>query len=268
MDSKVIFSPSKWKVIVKRINQYWRVFATGLCFFIFGLGALCLSFVVFPLLSLGYRHVEARQLKVQNTIRLAFLLFCKTMRFTGAIDYEFTNVNQLKKDDKCIIIANHPSLIDYVLIASQRSQCDCLVKYSIWQNPFMKGIVRVAGYIPNDGMDKLFSLCQQRLVKDRSLLIFPEGTRTTPGVVSKLQRGAAQIAVRTKTDIRLVHISVTPSFLTKEKKWYQVPNEKPFFKIEVKEKIAINPFLQQAATSAIAARNLTHFLEQKIYPQT
>lgn len=254
------------KKTIQKANQYWRVFATGFCFSIFGLGALCLTFVVFPLITLSASNIEKKQLRVQKAIQLAFHLFCKTMRFTGAIDYQFKNVNKLKSNNRCIIIANHPSLIDYVLITSQLSQCDCLVKYAIWHNPFMKGIVKSAGYIPNCGEDDLFEQCQQRLNSGQPLLIFPEGTRTTPGEKTKLQRGAAQIAVRTQTNIKLVHIKVTPHFLTKENKWYQVPKKKPLFQIEVKEEISIKPFIEQAASSAIAARNLTHFLEQKIYP--
>ncbi len=93
----------------------------------------------------------------------------------------------------------------------------------------MKGIVKAAGYIPNRDPESLLDDCSERLQDGNVLLVFPEGTRTSPGKPSKLQRGAAQIAVRTETDLRLIHITVEPSFLTKEKKWYQVPDTKPFF---------------------------------------
>ncbi len=72
------------------------------------------------------------------------------------------------------------------------------------------------------------------------LLIFPEGTRTTPGIKPKLQRGAAQIAVRTERDLRVVHITVTPSFLTKRKNGIGCQQQSPF-KIEVKDKVEIEP---------------------------
>lgn len=187
------------------------------------------------------------------------------MKFTGAIDYKITGAEKLKQDKGCLIVANHPSLIDYVLIASQLKQCDCLVKAAIWDNPFIKRIVQAAGYIPNKEPEELFAQCNEKFSNDNVLLIFPEGTRTIPGKPSKLQRGAAQIAVRTKVDMRVIHITVKPSFLTKNAKWYQVPTTKPFFHVEVRGKIAIGPFLQQANSNASAARNLNKHFEEVLF---
>ncbi|MCW8328981.1 1-acyl-sn-glycerol-3-phosphate acyltransferase [Photobacterium sp. SDRW27] len=252
--------------VTQRMNKVWRVAATGLCFSIFGIGALCLTFVVFPLLTWSVKDPGQRELRVQSIIQRSFALFCRTMRFWGAIDYEFVGASSLLQDRNCLIVANHPSLIDYVLIGSCLPQCDCLVKAAIWHNPFMKGIVKAAGYIPNRDPESLLDACSQRLDNGNVLLIFPEGTRTTLGIESKLQRGAAQIAVRTQTDLRMVHITVEPSFLTKQAKWYQVPDTKPFFRVEVKEKIAIEQFLRDADSPTTAARQLNRHLADVIFP--
>ncbi|WP_038865611.1 lysophospholipid acyltransferase family protein [Vibrio jasicida] len=249
------------------LNQYWRVFATGFCFSVFGLGGLVLSFIVIPLIGLTTSDQTAKEYKVQGAIQFAFNTFCKLMKFTGAIDYKIIGTDIIQQDQNCLIVANHPSLIDYVLIASQLKRCDCLVKSAIWANPFMKHIVKAAGYIPNEAPDDLLTMCEERFDNGNVLLIFPEGTRTTPGVKSKLQRGAAQIAVRTQRDLRVVHITVTPSFLTKEKKWYQVPSTKPFFKVEVKDKVEIEPFIKQTTSPTIAARRLQQHLADTIFPE-
>lgn len=250
----------------QRLNKYWRVIATGSCFAIFGIGALVLTFIVFPLMTATIRDSGQREKQVQRIIQYSFSLFCQTMKFTGAIDYQFDGSDKLSQDKNCLIIANHPSLIDYVLIASHLPQCDCLVKASIWHNPFMKGIVKAAGYIPNRDPETLLEECNKRLNNDNVLLVFPEGTRTTPGQKSKLQRGAAQIATRTQTDLRLVHITVTPNFLTKQMKWYQVPDVKPFFHLEVKGKIAINTFIENNDSPTTAARQLNRYLSTALFP--
>jgi len=250
----------------QKINKLWRIFATGLCFSLFGLGALSLTFIVFPLLTLSLKNHKSREAKVQKIIQRCFYLFCETMRITGAIDYKFVGAEKLKNDQNCLIVANHPSLIDYVLITSRLGQCDCLVKEAIWQNPFMKGVVKSAGYIPNKDPEYLLEECSRRLEKGHVILIFPEGTRTTVGKKSLLQRGAAQIAIKTETDLRVVHIRVTPSFLTKEKKWYQVPDSLPFFHIEVQDKIAVAPFLDKERSPAIAVRKLNNYLAEVLLP--
>ncbi|MGF1728722.1 lysophospholipid acyltransferase family protein [Photobacterium kasasachensis] len=252
--------------LAQRINKLWRIFATGFCFFIFGLGALCLTFIIFPIITLPTKDQHQREMRVQSIIQKAFNFFSLTMRFFGAMDYSFEGIESLQQDRNCLVIANHPSLIDYVLIASRLPQCDCLVKAAIWHNPFMKGIVKAAGYIPNRNPESLLEDCSKRLQDGNVLLVFPEGTRTSPTKPSSLQRGAAQIAVRTNTDLRLIHITVEPSFLTKEKKWYQVPDTKPFFRVSVKDKIAIEPFLQHADSPASAARHLNRHLADVLFP--
>ncbi|GLT18063.1 1-acyl-sn-glycerol-3-phosphate acyltransferase [Vibrio zhanjiangensis] len=252
---------------MRKLNQYWRVFATGCCFSAFGLGSLILSFVAIPIIRLTTLDTKKREYKVQEAIQYAFDIFCHLMKLCGVIDYEIIGADIIQQDRSCIIVANHPSLIDYVLIASQLKHCDCLVKSAIWSNPFMKHVVKAAGYIPNEGPDDLLAACGERFNDGNVLLIFPEGTRTTPGIKSKLQRGAAQIAIRTERDLRIVHITVTPSFLTKEKKWYQVPEKKPFFKVEVKDKVEIKPFITQTTSPTKAARRLHQYLAENIFPE-
>ncbi len=253
--------------MMAKLNQYWRVFATGFCFATFGLGGLILSFIVIPAIKLVTKDTIEREYRVQGVIQRTFDFFCRLMKFTGAIDYKITGAETLKQDRNCIIVANHPSLIDYVLIASQLPRCDCLVKSALWSNPFIKHIVKGAGYIPNEAPDDLLELCEERFERGNVLLLFPEGTRTTPGVESKLQRGAAQIAVRTQRDLRIIHITVSPSFLTKQKKWYEVPATKPFFHVEIKDKVEVEPIIKQTSTPTIAARRLQKQLASCLFPE-
>jgi len=248
------------------VNKYWRVFATGFCFAVFGIGGLTLSFIIIPLIRLITHNPSRREYRVQYVIAVTFNIFCHLMKLTGAIDYRIEGAEKLANDRNCLIVANHPSLIDYVLVASQLKQCDCLVKAAIWSNPFMKHIVKAAGYIPNETPDDLLDVCEERFERGNVLLVFPEGTRTTPGIPSKLQRGAAQIAIRTQRDLRVVHISVSPSFLTKQKKWYQVPDRRPFFLVEVKDKVEVMPFIEQTNNPTSAARRLNNHLAEAIFP--
>ncbi len=107
---------------MSKIDQYWRVFATGLCFTTFGLGGLVLSFLILPSIALTTSNTIQKELKTQRLIRFSFHAFCRIMKFTGAIDYRIDGAELLREDRNCIIVANHPSLIDYVLIASGTSE--------------------------------------------------------------------------------------------------------------------------------------------------
>ncbi|PJC85790.1 1-acyl-sn-glycerol-3-phosphate acyltransferase [Vibrio sp. HA2012] len=245
--------------------RYGRILSTGFCFFLFGFGGLILSFIVIPLIKLFTPDEKKCSYRVQFIIHIAFDLFCKIMKLSQAMDYKIIGEELLREEKSSLIIANHPSLIDYVLIASKLKQCDCLVKAALWQNPFIKKIVQAAGYIPNKDPEDLIHICESKFADGNVLLIFPEGTRTTPGAKNKLQRGAAQIAVKTNTDIRVIHISVEPTFLTKQMKWYQVPAKKPFFRVEVKGRIEVEPFINNSDSLTLAVRRLTKHLETVIY---
>jgi 1-acyl-sn-glycerol-3-phosphate acyltransferase len=254
-------------MILRRINTCWRVFSTGLSFTFFGIGGVLLTAVICPLMVIFERDVLIRQYKAQLVIQRMFKLFLWFIRWSGTARIELVGMDAVKNDRGCLIVANHPSLIDYVMISSCLRQCDCIVKTAIFSNPCMKGIVKTAGYVSNEDVSLFVEACAERLHKGHVLLVFPEGTRTTPGKTSTLVRGAAQIAAHAKVDLRLVHITVTPSFLTKEHKWYNVPDIKPVFRVEAKGMIAVEPFLREASSVNAAARRLTRHLDDVLFPK-
>ena len=250
------------------LNRIWRIFATGFCFTIFGIGGLLMSTFWFSILRLTVRNQQQRIILTQNSIRLSFQCFLQFTRFTGVLDYQFYGIEKLQKDGGCIVVANHPSLLDYVFLASLMPRCDCIVKQSLLRNPFMRGVILSAGYIPNSESNILLPECKDKLDQSGMILIFPEGTRTTPGEEIHLQRGAANIALRCQADIRLVAIHCDQPMLTKQGKWYNIPPTKPLFQIVTKEKISAMDYIADGdASPAIAARRLTQILNQKIDPK-
>lgn len=163
-----------------------------------------------------------------------------------------------------LVVANHPSLLDYVMLAAEMPVCDCIVKQSLWRNPFVGGVVRAADYIPNVEAERLLPLCMARIQAGGLLLIFPEGTRTTPGEPIKLQRGAAQLAVRSQVPLQPVRIHCNTRFLTKQDKWFKIPENKPTFTIEFLPQVAPDEVVATGQSSALAARQLTRFLTRTL----
>ncbi|CAI1165623.1 acylglycerophosphoethanolamine acyltransferase [Serratia rubidaea] len=248
-------APSSW------LNRCWRVLATGGLFALFGVGGLLLSCVWFNLLRLVVRDSGRRHQLTQDAIRHSFRVFLSACRFFGVFDYAFEHEERLQEDAGCLVIANHPSLLDYVLLASRMPRCDCIVKQALLRNVFVRGVIKAAGYLANAESERLLALCQQRLASGGTILIFPEGTRTTPGSALTLQRGAANIAIRSQCPIRLVQIRCEPPMLTKQGKWYNIPAIKPQFRVTVLDKIDTRTFMHEDDVSpARAARRLTQHL--------
>ncbi|KGT93541.1 lysophospholipid acyltransferase family protein [Enterobacter cancerogenus] len=249
-------------------NFYWRLVMTAVSFTLFSVGGLLLSVTWFNLLLLIQRDGLRRRQIARSSIAWSFRCFLRFCRFVGVYDYQIIGAELLRQDRGCLIVANHPSLIDYVMIASVVPEMDCLVKAELQHNIFFNGVIKSADYLINSEADTLLPDSQQRLARGDTILIFPEGTRTRYGEPLKLQRGAANIAVRAGCDLRVVHISCTQRMLDKQSRWYQIPLVKPVFTVRVQSRIDSQAFSEaEEDAQPLAARRLTRHLQQALVPE-
>lgn len=244
--------------LVKRLNRYWRIAATGFSFLAFGVGGLLLRIAVFPLLNLCIREPGLRVLAARHVILVVFRVFVGLMRWLGVLRYDISGLERLQRQG-LLILANHPTLIDTVFLMAFVKQADCIVKSRLWNNPFTRGTVRAAGYISNESGTGLLEDCIASLQRGNNLIVFPEGTRTD-GPIS-LKRGAANIAVRSLSNVTPVVIRCVPPTLAKGARWWQVPPAIAHFSIEVKEDIDVLAFIAEAGSETLAARHLTAYLQ-------
>jgi len=247
-------------VLLARLSLYWRVFATGLSFAVFGIGGLLLRVVVFPALNLMVRQSERRVVAARTVIRRAFRLYVDLMRALGVLRYQISGLEKLERGG-LLILANHPTLIDTVFLMAFVKNADCIVKGALWNNPFTRGPVRAAGYINNEGGAQLVDDCIASLKRGNNLIVFPEGTRTPGNGVISMKRGAANIAVRGARDMTPVLIRCEPATLGKGEKWWRVPPRRVLMRIDVQDDLAVCGFTDNAASEVMAARQLTEFLQ-------
>lgn len=255
--------------IAQRLGWCWRVAMTGWLFILFGSGGLALSLLWFNVLLVVVRNRDKRRALARRSIAASFRLFLRIGRLLGVFDYRFTGVDLLRGDKGCLVVANHPTLLDYVFIASQAPEIGCLVKAGLMNNPCFRGVIRAADYLVNSQGETLLPESQRRLAAGESILIFPEGTRTRPGEPLVIQRGAAQMAVRSGCPVRLVHIHCDRRFLDKESRWYQIPARRPMITLTVRERIDSQNFIKaQDEAPAQAARRLSDYFRQALVPDS
>lgn len=252
--------------INQRLNRYWRVFATGFCFAVFGLGGLMARCVIYPALVLCIRSQQRRISISQDFIHFGFKRFIGLMVGMGVLTYELHGADKLRRRG-LLVLANHPSLIDVVFLMSFVRHANCIVKEQLARNPYTSGPVRAAGFIVNDGGAALLDDCVTTLGAGNNLIIFPEGTRTPLHGPIRLQRGAANIAVRGNIDVTPVHIHSSLPMLPKGLPWWQVPARRPHFTITVKDDIPVSTF-RDASNEPLAARRLTEHLSQSLFMES
>src|SRR5260221_556067 len=188
-----------------RLNRYWRVAVVAACFGAMGIGGILYALVLFPALRLlpGGRKAQAR--RVRAVIHHSFVALLATLRLGGVMRLERRNVELLRDAaGPVVVLANHPSYLDIVVMIAHLPQALCVVKSELWSNPFFGGVVRAAGYVRNDEPDRLIENCAACVAEGTPLIIFPEGTRSEPGKPLQFVRGAAHVALKSGAAIQPV----------------------------------------------------------------
>src|SRR5262245_48631587 len=103
------------------LRRAWRALRTGIAFTVFGLGAVLIGVVALPVLRLTSRRPGDLQRRTQVLIHLSFRLFAWFMTVTGLIRVTWVGRERLR-ERPLLVIANHPTLIDVVLLVAAMPQ--------------------------------------------------------------------------------------------------------------------------------------------------
>jgi 1-acyl-sn-glycerol-3-phosphate acyltransferase len=180
---------------------------------VFGVGGLLFTVVsalAYPLLprAFGARLGQATMMRL-------FRFFVGLLQATRLAKFDLDALDALKTEPSIIIAPNHPSLIDAVLVISRLPEVVCIMKAEIWDNIFLGGGSRLAGYIRNDSPVNMVRLSAAELRAGRQLLVFPEGTRTRKRPLNAFKGGFALIAKKAQAPVQTVFIESNSAFLSK-----------------------------------------------------
>jgi 1-acyl-sn-glycerol-3-phosphate acyltransferase len=103
--------------------------------------------------------------------------------------------------------------------------------------------------------------CEKNFKAERSLIVFPEGTRSPAHGLRTFKRGAAQIALRTGVPIVLVVITSDPPTLLKGQPWYKVPERPLCFKLHFHLVSKLPEEIQQKSNVSLKVRILNQYFE-------
>jgi 1-acyl-sn-glycerol-3-phosphate acyltransferase len=197
--------------------------ANWLSWFIFASVGILLNVLCAPLLLLPNhgRHGAA----VRSVIRELFRMFCRGVHALRLIYVEWHGFTPEALAGPAVYISNHPGLLDAPWILARLPDAICIFKPAIMRNPALGPAAVMAGYACGDSGVDLIRDVAARVAAGRSLLIFPEGTRTAPTVeLNAFKPGFALIAARARVPVRLIMIRCPRDLVPKGWAWWRPPS--------------------------------------------
>ena len=136
-----------------------------------------------------------------------------------------------------LIIANHPILVDLLLVIARVPDVCCVMKSELNRIKVLQILMKQLDYVSNEDLEQLLQEGCERLKKGETLLIFPEGTRTTPGQPVDFRLAAAELALRAGVPVLPIIFRYRSHYLSGRCHWYEFPDAKIRFHAEFMDAI-------------------------------
>ncbi|RBW61294.1 acyltransferase [Tenacibaculum sp. E3R01] len=163
---------------------------------------------------------------MRTILYYTFKFFIKTGLFFYSKKIKINGSQNIPKDGAVLFTANHPNgLIDPILIATHiKRKTHFLVRAAVFKKPIVAYFFDLLGMMPvyriRDGIKQLskneaiFNKCEQLLSKNKTLLIFPEGSHNRKRSIRPLSKGFTRIIFQTldkhpKTKLYVVPVGIT-----------------------------------------------------------
>lgn len=233
--------------------KYIRSILAVFCFFIFGIGAVILNFLLFPFIK---NNKELCSDIIHNTWRffVNLMMFLKLFRL---------DVKKLEKIENKVIVSTHPSFIDIVILIALIPRSTCFVKKELAHNPILKNLV-TSIFITNEvELDELKSESKKMLDRGFNVIIFPSGIRHRRDEFPKIRKGASLVALNAGKNIVPIKMFSDRDFLFINQPFYAVSDRCVNFEIEQMREINIADFIGES--EIITKQRLAHKIEEELY---
>jgi 1-acyl-sn-glycerol-3-phosphate acyltransferase len=128
------------------------------------------------------------------------------LRFNPYWKLKVRGLENIDYNKTYVIIANHQSMADIVVLYKTRMQFKWVAKESLFKVPFIGWCLSLTEHIKLargefGSIKKIYREAAEWLRRDMSVLFFPEGTRSETDEMNVFQNGAFKLAIKEKVPI-------------------------------------------------------------------
>ena len=176
------------------------------------------------------------------------------------------DVYRIDHDKPQIILANHQSMGDILALFALRKNFKWVAKRSLFRIPFIGWNMSLNHYVPLDranpgSMKRMMRACKTHLKNGSSLLLFPEGTRSSDGELKDFKSGAFRLACQLQ--IPVVPVVIDGTFEALPKSGWIFKNRRPLnINMQVLEPIEPSDCDYNAGK---LSRYVQHIMKEKLF---
>lgn len=185
---------------------------------VLGLGLLALLCLSWSPLALLLYHALPRRWGRPLGRRMAmacFRFYLWALQTFCGCRFDLGELDRLATEGPMIIVANHPSLLDAVLLISRLPDVVCIMKAGLMDNPMFGAAARLARYIRNDTLLHVILHTRETLREGGQVIVFPEGTRTVRFPMNPVLPSIGLLAVRAQAPVQAVLLEFSSPYLGK-----------------------------------------------------
>ena len=142
-------------------------------------------FMIFP----------ASKRKKRDVYRYFIKIFSSYIFLHPTIPIKIINDNKERFEKPAMIIANHQSVIDIMLMLLLSNKVLIVTNERVWKHWLWGAVLRYAEYYPAfAGYDNMHEKLQEKVNDGYSIMIFPEGSRSLDNHIKRFHKGAFYLA--------------------------------------------------------------------------
>lgn len=228
---------------------------------VFGVGAVILAVFVFPFIRLFTLHRKDFGVVARAYVSHTFRVFLGFLNLLHVSIRKVENEDDYRNIHSKIIIANHPSLLDFVYIMSLVPNSTCIVRGGLTRTP-LRGVIKQAYITNTTTFEDMCVECKKLTDMGCNVIIFPEGTRTPRHGKNNYKKGAARIALYCGCDVQPIFIGGSDKYgLGKHDPLWSYNHVEPYL-YDFKKLPVISIDEYKDLSEPIAAKRLTDKMEQ------
>lgn len=235
-----------------------------LLFGIFGIGALILNILIFPIAKLLLNKTNYLYFS-SNIIQKLWQFFVLLCKITGMIQIKIKDLEKIKSVRNKVIVATHPSFIDIVILLSIIPRSTCLVKSSLSKNPLLNNIINSIFILEDETVENLKSHTKYMIDNGFNVIIFPSGIRHRKNEYPKIRKGAATIAMNAQKNIVALKYYTDYDFLFINQPIYEAGSKPVTYELSYAGEIDVLSELEKSENDIATKKNITKMITSTLY---